>query len=196
MRHLLRGTLLALATLAVLPATALAAEGGGLRTFVWHSFNLALLLGIIGYFARTPLRELMATRRTKIESDLGQARADLERAESQLREWKNRMDALDSELDEIRGAVRAQAEGERDRIVADAEASAERIRANAVAAVEQETRRARELLREEGAELAIERAGEILQQRITGDDRDRLFGEFLNHLQNAPDDLADASQRS
>ena len=193
MSRVLRGSLLgALFTLAF-AAPALAAEGAPLGTVLWHAFNLSLLIGIIVYFARTPIREMMASRRSQIESELADARTQLERAESQLSEWQERMNALDTELEGIRSAVRAQAEGERDRILADAEASAERIRANAVAAVDQETRRARDVLRVESAELAIERAGQILEERITAEDRDRLFGEFLEHLEHAPAESGNGS---
>lgn len=180
------------------PATAFAAEGAGLRELLWHTFNLAILVAIIVYFAREPLREVMATRRTQIEDELGQARADLERAETQLSEWQQRMSALDAELDGIRDAVRAQAESERDRILADAESGAGRIRANAAAAVEQEARRARDLLRTESAELALARAGDLIQERISEGDRDRLFDEFLSRLGDAPDldELDDADGAS
>ncbi len=183
----------ALAAALLLPSTAFAAEGAALGELLWQSFNLALLVGIVVYFARTPLRQLMETRRTQIEGELEQARADLDRAESQLSEWQQRMNALDRELDEIRVAVRAQAEGERDRIIADAEAGAVRIRANASAAVEQETRRARDLLRTEGAELALSRAGDLIQERITERDRDRLFDEYLTRLRDLPAPDADSA---
>ncbi len=192
------GPLVLAALLLLLPGTASAAEGSGAGALLWHAFNLSLLLGIIVYFARSPLREVMASRRTQIESELEEARSNLERAESQLLEWQQRMGDLDRELDEIRAAVRSQAEGERDRILADAETGAERIRTNAVAAVEQEARRARDLLRTESAELALERAGEVIQQRIGEGDRDRLFDEFLTRLHDLPerDDAPDAPNQS
>lgn len=180
------------------PSIAFAAEGAGVRELVWHTFNLSILIAIVVYFARKPLREVMATRRTQIEGELEQAHGDLQRAESQLAEWEQRMNALESELDEIRGAVRSQAESERDRIIADAESGADRIRANASAAVEQEARRARDVLRIESAELALARAGDLIQQRIGEGDRDRLFHEFLTRLGDLPDshDLDDADDAS
>ncbi len=178
------------------PTTAFAAEGASLSEFLWQTFNLAILVGIVLYFARKPLRQLMETRKTQIESELEHARADLDRAESQLAEWQERMSALDRELEEIRGAVRSQAEGERDRIISDAEAGAARIRSNASLAVEQEARRAREALRAESAELALARAGDLIQQRITESDRDRLFDEFLSRLRDLPEtDDADSASR-
>ena len=74
---------------------------------------------------------------------------------------------------------------------------ADRIRANAVAAGEQEARRARDTLRVASAELALERAGEIVESRITSGDRDRLVDEFLRHLQDGPaGDAAGTSTRS
>ncbi len=181
---------------AMLVASTPASAAGAVGELLWHTFDLAVLLGIVVYFARKPIRDLMATRKTQIEGDLDQARSDLEHAESQLAQWQQRMNSLDFELEEIRAAVRAQAEGERDRIVADAEASAARITANASTAVAQEARRARDTLRTESAELALERASNLIQERITGGERDRLFDEFLTRLRDLPDsDDADPASR-
>ena len=94
---------------------------------------------------------------------------------------------LESELEEIRATSRQRAEAERERIIQDARATAERIRHDATAAVELELRRAREILREEATQLAIELAGERLSQEVTEADRDRLIDEFIGLIASTPD---------
>jgi F-type H+-transporting ATPase subunit b len=176
----------ACAAVLLLPAVGFAAEEGGEHgsNLVWHAVNLLLLLGVIVYFARSPIQTYMAERRTAIESNLDSARRELESAEAKLAECKARVDSLDREMADIRDAVRAQAEGERDRLLADARAAADRIRRDARLAVEQEGLRARENLREEAADLAVRLAGDLLKRQVGDADRSRLVDEFVASIES------------
>jgi F-type H+-transporting ATPase subunit b len=170
------------------PALATASEeGGGHQSeLFWHAINLALVLGVIFYFARSPVRTYMAERRQSIEDGLEAARQGLAEAERQLAECSGRMTSLDHEVEEIRRSVRAQAENERERLLADARVLAERIRRDAHAAVEQESRRARQQLRNEAAEMAVRLAGDLLARQVTDSDRARLVDEFVERVESSP----------
>ncbi|HME72626.1 MAG TPA: ATP synthase F0 subunit B, partial [Myxococcota bacterium] len=139
-------------------------------TLVWHAVNLIVLLSVLVYFLRAPIRGFFATRRRDIEHNLERAAAVLREAEERLADWKGRMARLDTEIQEIRRLAHERAEAERRQILADAEAAAARIRRDGAAAVEQEQRRARDALRKEAADLAIELAGELLRQQVTDAD--------------------------
>ena len=93
---------------------------------------------------------------------------------------------LDAEIESIRQLAQERAETERERILTDAEAAAERIRNDARAAIDQELRRAREQLREDASDLAIELAGERLREQITDSDRSRLLDEFIDRIASPP----------
>jgi F-type H+-transporting ATPase subunit b len=181
----MRAAAVAFAVALLAPTAALAAsEGVSTSTLIWHGVNLLLLLGVIVYFARSPLQSYMAERRSSIEQNLESARRELASAEARLAECKTRVDSLDREIEEIRGAVRAQAETERDRLLADARVAADRIRRDAQLAIEQEGRRARQLLREEAAEMAVQLAGEILKGQVGDADRARLVDEFVASIES------------
>jgi len=182
----------AFAAALLLPAVGFAAEEGGGHesNFMWHAINLLLIVGVIVYFARSPIQTYMAERRTSIESNLDSARRELENAEAKLAECKARVDSLDREMAEIRDAVRAQAEGERDRLLADARAAADRIRRDAQLAVEQEGLRARESLREEAADLAVRLAGDLLKRQVGDADRSRLVDEFVASIESSRESAA------
>ena len=171
---------------ALTPALARAAEHGDASTLVWQGLNLLLLLAVIAYFARAPLRTFLSERRQKIEEGIDAASAELAQAERRLAECRERLASLDRALDEIRNAVRAQAEGERERLLAEARTAAERIRRDATAAVEQELRRARERLHGEAAALAVQLAGDLLRTRLTDADRARLVDEFVDGVERPP----------
>ena len=170
------------------PALALAAEESGAHesSLLWHAINLALVVGVIGYFARTPIRTYMAERRQNIEAGIEAARRELSQAKDRLAACDERMASLDREIEEIHRSVRAQAETECERLLADARVAAERIRRDAQTAVEQESRRAREDLRNEAAEMAVRLAGDLLKRQVTDADRARLVDEFVERVESSP----------
>lgn len=179
-----RGDTLLLALVAglvALPAQA-SDPAGGIGDLVKTGANLILLLGVIAYFARKPIAQYFAQRRSGIEGALTSAAEGLHEAEATYAKWQRRLVDLEAELEEIRATSRHRAESERERILDDARKTAERIRRDATAAVDQELRRARETLREEATQLAIEIATERLESEVNEGDRDRLLDEFIERM--------------
>ncbi len=187
----LRSAIALLVILYALPAYASDPSAGGLKAFVWPALNLVILIAILVYFARKPLQAYFEKRRSEIQGELQSAADQLTTAEAAYAKWQRRMIDLESELDEIRATSQQRAEAERERIIADARATADRIRRDATAAVELELRRAREILREEATQLAIDLASERLSREVTDADRDRLVDEFIDLIASAPDSGAD-----
>jgi F-type H+-transporting ATPase subunit b len=179
--------------LLALPAYASDQPADGLQSFIWPAVNLVILLAVLVHFARKPLRAYFDKRRSDIAGELQSSADELATAESTYAKWQRSMIDLDGELDEIRATSRQRAEAERERIIDDARATAERIRRDATAAIELELRRAREILREEATQLAIELAGERLSREVTEADRDRLIDEFIGRIASTPG--SGASQR-
>ena len=175
--------------LTLLGAPALAAAEGHagptLSELLWQAGNLALLLGVIFYFARKPIQKFFADRRDAIRGELDEAAQLLEQAESRYAEWQRKLIALDDELETIRATSRQRAEEERESILADARDGAERIQRDASAAVEQELRRAQAQLRREASDLAVELAEKILKEEVSDGDRDRLMDEFISRVERA-----------
>jgi F-type H+-transporting ATPase subunit b len=158
-------------------------EGGAGGGLLFPLLNLALLLGVLFYFARKPIRDFFSERRGTIQAALEDAARMRAEAEARYAEWQRKLAALEAELDEIRTHSRERAEAERERILSDARAAAERIRGDARAAVQQEVERARRALREEAADLAVEIAAERLRGQVRDADRARLIDEFIERIE-------------
>jgi F-type H+-transporting ATPase subunit b len=177
------------ALLGLLPHAALAAteghEGGG-WSFFWQVLNLVLLVGVLVWFGRLPVRQFFGERRHRVREDLESSARLLSEAEARLAEWQAKLASLDAEIAEAHATSHRLAEAERERILAEARSSAERIRRDATTAVDQELRRARASLRAEAADLALELAERILREELTGADRERLVAEFVERLERAP----------
>jgi F-type H+-transporting ATPase subunit b len=175
----------ALLALATLPAQASSEEGSGVMEFVWQSVNLAILVGVLVYFARKPLLAFLADRRSQIKGNLEEAAGLLEAAEARYSEWQRKLIDLERETEAIRTEGIRHAEEDAALILADAQAAAERIHRGAEAAIEQELRRAQAELREEAANLATELAEQILKEQLAGSDRERLLDEFIVSVESS-----------
>jgi F-type H+-transporting ATPase subunit b len=185
-----------LVLLAAHPAHAAGGEGSfDLNNFLLTALNLLLLIGVLVYVGRKPIRTFFADRRLEIREELDNAAKLRDEAEARFTEWQRRLVDLDTELDQLRARARERAETERNRILADAVATAERIREDAHAAIEQETRRAQALLRDEASSLAIELAEGVLDREVTDADRARLVDEFIARIEQ-PDSAGNGTGNS
>jgi F-type H+-transporting ATPase subunit b len=149
----------------------------------WQVANTLLLLAVLIYFARKPVLTYLAGRRDTIAKNLDGAAQLLAEASLRLAEWNQKAASLDQEVAAIRDATRRAAEAERDRILADARVTADRIRQSASAVAERELQQARESLRGEAADLAVELAAKILREQVNDSDRTRLVDEFIERIE-------------
>ena len=180
-----RATALALLLLALPLAAAAASEGEEGSARLWFEIgNLVLLIGVIIFFARKPVKQYLAERRQRIEDNIRGSERLLTEAEERLEEWQSKAARLDNEVAEIKRLARERAERERQRILADAERSAQRIQRDAEAAIDREVRRARKVLQQEAADLAVKLAEERLKSEVTEQDRERLVSEFVTTVAN------------
>jgi F-type H+-transporting ATPase subunit b len=148
----------------------------------WQVANTLLLLAVLIYFARKPVLTYLAGRRDTIAKNLDGAAQLLAEASRRLAEWNQKAASLDQEVAAIRDATRRAAEAERDRILADARVTADRIRQSASAVAERELQQARESLRGEAADLAVELAAKLLREQVNDSDRTRLVDEFIERI--------------
>jgi len=173
-----------LAALAAGESHVAAAEAEHQREFIYEWVNLVLLIAVLGYFARKPVSEYLATRRDTIAKNIASSEQLLKDAERKLAEWNAKAARLDADVATILESTRKSAEAEKVSILAAAEATASRIRQSAGGVVDRELRTARVALRKEAAELAVTLAGSLLQQHTTDADRNRLVDEFIARIES------------
>jgi F-type H+-transporting ATPase subunit b len=191
----MRSAAAALFALLLVAAPAHAASGGEFdaKNFILTAINLLILIGVLFYVGRKPIREFFNDRRLQIREDLDSAAKLRDEAEARFTEWQRRLVDLDAELDQLRARARERAEAERERILEAAATAADRVREDARAAIDHETRRAQALLREEASDLAIELAAGLLGREVTDADRGRLVDEFISRIEQPATGAGDGS---
>ncbi|MCE2390290.1 MAG: ATP synthase F0 subunit B [Proteobacteria bacterium] len=168
--------------------TALAAEeggGGGLELLAFQALNLAILVFVITRFAGPAVRDYLRTRSRDIRERIDASQRALEQAQAEIAELRARLARSDEESRELVEQTARAAESEKQRSVARAEETAERIRGEARRVADREIDRARGVLQAEASQLAVELAEQILRERLTGDDDQRLVEEFAQRIGEA-----------
>lgn len=178
--------------LLLVPAIALASgDGGGehhvdsgvlIKDFAYRCFNFALMVGLLVYFVRKPLRNGLRSRREEIEKTLADAEEAKLAAEAKYREYSEKLEKATEEIAEISAAIRREGELERDKILEHAKEMAGKIVEEADAKAANAVAKAKAELREEAAHLAVELAEERIKKDFGADDQQRLVSEYMQKV--------------
>ena len=163
----------------------IAASGGGGWGWVETAgrwFNLAVLVGIIAYFLRLPLRQFLADRKRGIQEDISSAGRALQEAEERLSAVQEQILGLDEERAAMRKATAEEAELERQRVLERAQRDVDRLTRRAETEIQLLTRVARNQLRSHAADLAVGLARQKLSQELTPEEDARVVGRAIEHL--------------
>ncbi len=147
-------------------------------------FNFGLLLIIFFVFGRKHITNFLTGRSREIEESLAEAARLKAEAEAKHAEYASRLSKLDSEIETIRADMVKAGEAERDRIVKDAEEKAERMRRDARFTIDQRLKQLREDLTKEASASAVAAAQELLQQKTTSVDQQRLADVYIERLKD------------
>ncbi len=180
------GAAIALAVLSAAPVLAAAMESPPEAIdLVYQGINLAVLLGVIIYFARKPVARFLRGSAQAAKEGYDGTRQAAEKAAAELEEQKQRIAGLEAELGRMVQATREDAETERRQLLREAEAQAERIMAQARQQVEQEMNKARSELRAQLADEAVKLAEETIKSRVDDQRRKELVSDYISSIESA-----------
>ena len=179
--------LIALAVL-MLVTPALAAEGGGGhdgglinidKSLAIQLVNFLVLLFILWKLLYKPLVAKMEERTQAIKKSLEEAQAARAEAEKQRTEHAAQIKAAYAEAQAIRATALKEAADEQRRLIDAARAEAGRLVEAAKAETAQDIVRARQQLRAEVADLAIQVAERLIKKSLRDEDHHRIVQETL-----------------
>lgn len=188
-------TLLALTVLGVLAfaAVAFAAEaahgeaGGGHHGIPWTNFilrviNFVLFAGIIWWAAGKKIIAFFGDRKSQIQNELDDLAGRKAQAEEKLKGVEAGIAGLEREKQSILDEAKAQGETLKAAIIAKAEKDAEALKEQAKRSAADEAKVALDSIRGEMAELVVEAATKIVQEKLTASDHDKLVDEYLTKV--------------
>jgi F-type H+-transporting ATPase subunit b len=130
------------------------------------SYALFLLL-------RKPAAQVFSDRIKGIKEQLDDLEAQKAAAEKKLGEYNAKLAELEGEAASIMESYIAQGNEAKARIIEEAKSMADKLEDQAKKNIENEFQRAKETLQAEVVEAALEKAEEIIKERISDDDQDK-----------------------
>jgi len=162
------------------------AEGEHETTFkdwLWPIINFLILVVVLYYFARKPVREYFRKRTELIDQSLREAREAKEIAQKTLEEVRERLKTTDREIEQILESARQSGEREKESLIAEGERMKQKILEQARSNIEFELQKARERIKSEAALMALELAEKQLKEKLTKKEQEELLKDYLKRLE-------------
>ncbi len=162
------------------------AEGGGhgndWGNFAFRVINFIAFVGIIWWFAGKKIGSFFGSRRYNIENELADLETRKTEASRRLKEVEQSIANLEQERQKVLADYKAQGEALKASIIDSAKAQAAKIEQQAKATAEQEARYAMEAMRVEMADLIVDAAQKLLEQKLTTEEHEKLIDKYLTKV--------------
>ena len=146
---------------------------------IWTGVVFVLLLLVLGKFAWGPIADGLDKRESRIAGEIEAAEKANADAKAQLEEYQQKLAAAGDEVRQLIEQAKRDAEATGQSIVQDARNQAEAEKRRAVEDIELATAGALKELAEQSANLAVDLAGKIVQQRLSAEEHSALINEAV-----------------
>ncbi len=156
---------------------------GALLDLLARFINFALLVIILAVvLKKSNALGFFPNRVDDIKKRMEQLRREKEEAEARYLAIEKKLADFESEKKAILDEARRDGEAEKDIILAEAEKRVEQMLAQVESSLQQEVEEAKARLRWEVADLAADKAREIIARELNEDDQDRLVKDFIENV--------------
>lgn len=149
------------------------------KDYMWKIINFGVLIIILWKFGKKPIQNALKQRTEAIEKTLKEAKEAKEAALKAMQEVEQKLKTKDEEVQAIIAAARKSGEMERDRIIEESARLQEKILEQAKTNIEFELKHAKEQIKAEAVELAMELAEKKLKEKMTKDEQEKLLEDSL-----------------
>lgn len=147
--------------------------------YLWKIINFGILAFLLFKFGKKPLQSFLKQRAEMIEKTLKEAQQAKEAAQKALQEVEERMKTKDKEIEDILSASRRSGEEVRDSLIQQSDRLREKILEQARVNIEYELKSAKEAIKAEAVEIAMELAEKKIKERLTEEEQKRLLEDSL-----------------
>ncbi|OFZ20131.1 MAG: hypothetical protein A2X94_09490 [Bdellovibrionales bacterium GWB1_55_8] len=147
--------------------------------------NLTILVAVMAYYLRQPIRDFVRGRHQTIAAELRAAQEQLRAAQKDNEEFSAKLKAVSAELEAIREQTQQDARASRERILTEAHQLSERVVADAKSTSEGMAHELQAQLYVQTADQVLARVERMLKERLTGEDRVRIRRQFSEQVGSA-----------
>ena len=154
-------------------------------TFLAQICNLMIQLVIFKKFLLKPLKQVIADRKAKADSEIADAQKLRTEAEAMKAEYEQNLQNARTEANQIVATAQKTATARSEEIVGEARAQAAALKQKAEADIAQERKKAVNEVKDEIGGIAMEIASKVVEREISEKDHKDLIDEFIKNVGEA-----------
>ena len=154
-------------------------------TFLAQICNLMIQLLIFKKFLLKPIKQVIADRKAKADSEIADAQKLRTEAEAMKAEYEQNLQNARTEANQIVAAAQKTATARSEEIVGEARAQAAALKQKAEADIAQERKKAVNEVKDEIGGIAMEIASKVVEREINEKDHKDLIDEFIKNVGEA-----------
>ena len=154
-------------------------------TFLAQICNLMIQLVIFKKFLLKPIRQVIADRKAKADSEIADSQKLRTEAEAMKAEYEQNLQNARTEANQIVAAAQKTATARSEEIVGEARAQAAALKQKAEADIAQERKKAVNEVKDEIGGIAMEIASKVVEREISEKDHKDLIDEFIKNVGEA-----------
>ena len=154
-------------------------------TFLAQICNLMIQLLIFKKFLLKPIKQVIADRKAKADSEIADAQKLRTEAEAMKAEYEQNLQNARTEANQIVATAQKTATARSEEIVGEARAQAAALKQKAEADIAQERKKAVNEVKDEIGGIAMEIASKVVEREISEKDHKDLIDEFIKNVGEA-----------
>ena len=154
-------------------------------TFLAQICNLMIQLVIFKKFLLKPIKQVIADRKAKADSEIADAQKLRTEVEAMKAEYEQNLQNARTEANQIVAAAQKTATARSEEIVGEARAQAAALKQKAEADIAQERKKAVNEVKDEIGGIAMEIASKVVEREISEKDHKDLIDEFIKNVGEA-----------
>ena len=154
-------------------------------TFLAQICNLMIQLVIFKKFLLKPIKQVIADRKAKADSEIADAQKLRTEAEAMKAEYEQNLQNARTEANQIVATAQKTATARSEEIVGEARAQAAALKQKAEADIVQERKKAVNEVKDEIGGIAMEIASKVVEREISEKDHKDLIDEFIKNVGEA-----------
>ena len=154
-------------------------------TFLAQICNLMIQLVIFKKFLLKPIKQVIADRKAKANSEIADAQKLRTEAEAMKAEYEQNLQNARTEANQIVATAQKTATARSEEIVGEARAQAAALKQKAEADIAQERKKAVNEVKDEIGGIAMEIASKVVEREISEKDHKDLIDEFIKNVGEA-----------
>ena len=154
-------------------------------TFLAQICNLMIQLVIFKKFLLKPIKQVIADRKAKADSEIADAQKLRTEAEAMKAEYEQNLQNARTEANQIVTTAQKTATARSEEIVGEARAQAAALKQKAEADIAQERKKAVNEVKDEIGGIAMEIASKVVEREIREEDHRDLIDEFIKNVGEA-----------